>query len=188
MTDKNEESEFHIVSGGGRSSLSGSQLDEVRRRQIEQFQNNQLFIMNYLYEKQIDDKYRVDDKELGSYLQIDPNDVWKHIRPLAEDTGVGLIRVHRFGSGRGIEIKYSLSGKGIELWARKTRENFPQILNDVRELQQQGDIEAKKLDLKILEQEISMKKWDAINKALSLPQILSKWGSKLLSGSPDEPD
>lgn len=180
-----KEPKFRIVSGGARPPLSESQLNEIRRREMEQFKNNQLFIMSYLYEKQIDNEYRADNKELGSYLQIDPNDVWRHIRPLVEDTGVGLIRVHRFDSGRGIEIKYSLSGTGIELWARKISENLPQILNDVRELQQQGDIEAKKLNLEILEKEISMKKWDAFNKVLSLPQILSKWGSILLFGSPD---
>jgi biotin operon repressor len=150
MSDDRDDSKIHIVSGGGRPSLSGLQLDEMKRREIDTFRNNQLFIMKYLYEKRIEKEYRADDDELGKYLQINSSDVWKHIRYLAEDTGNNLIKVHRFNSGRGIETKYSITATGITAWEQYMGENATQILLDIQDLQQQGNVRAKELDLEII--------------------------------------
>ncbi len=180
MTSKDKETEYRIVSGSGRPPLSGSQLDEVRRREMEKFHNNQLFIIKYLYEKRIDDEYRADDNELAKYLQIEPSAVWKHIRHLEEDdSGNGPITVHRFNIHGEFIIKYSISKQGITTWENYIVENTPHILSDVKELQQAGNELAKEIDLKILEKEISIKKWDALNKALAIPQIIDKWASEL---------
>jgi len=145
------------MSEDGRSSLPPDQMRIKVEKEQEKSYANRLWIIQYLYKKELEGEQNIADEQLSKFLSVSEDVVQKELRILRK---IGLVEFEVVGS---MFLDVELTGTAIDTIEQRLPNYVPPLDTENK------DAEYNELRLKIIKEENKGKKLDLIIELVSLP-------------------